>query len=123
MAADRRLRACGCAQRDLAAIGQLLLDKGSYDGKRIVPADWLQQTLNMRAKAGNNLDYGYHWYLPRQSIPGTLYAAFGNGGQHLLVAPELDIVVAITGGNYNRADRRNVPARLANEFVFGALAR
>ncbi|TCR61455.1 serine hydrolase [Bosea sp. BK604] len=109
--------------RDLAAIGQLLLDKGRYADRQVVPADWLQQTLTVRAKAGNNLDYGYQWYLPRQSMPATLYAAFGNGGQHLLVAPELDIVVAITGGNYNRVDRRNVPGKLANEFVFGALAQ
>jgi CubicO group peptidase (beta-lactamase class C family) len=108
--------------RDLAAIGQLLLDKGVHDGRQVVPADWLTQSLTARTKTGGGLNYGYQWYLPRYGTPSVRYGAFGNGGQRLLVAPELDLVIAITAGNYNRPDGWQTSVKLADEFVFGALA-
>jgi CubicO group peptidase (beta-lactamase class C family) len=109
--------------RDLAAIGQLLLDKGAHGGRQVVPAAWLEASLTSRIRTGDGLDYGYHWYLPRYGTPSVRYGAFGNGGQRLLVAPELDVVAAVTAGNYNQPDGWQTSVKLTNEFVFGALAR
>lgn len=109
--------------RDLAAIGQLLLDKGAYGGRQVVPADWLEASLTSRIRTGDGLDYGYHWYLPRYGTPSVRYGAFGNGGQRPVVAPDLDIVVAVTAGNYNQPDGWQTSVKLTNEFVFGGLAR
>lgn len=108
--------------RDLAAIGQLLLDKGRYNERQVVAASWLEQSLTSRTKTGDGLDYGYQWYLPRYGTPSVRYGAFGNGGQRLLVAPDLDLVAAITAGNYNRPGGSQTSVKLANEFVFAGLA-
>jgi CubicO group peptidase (beta-lactamase class C family) len=108
--------------RDLAAIGQLLLDKGSHAGRQVVPADWLEQCLTRRTQTKDGLGYGYQWYLGRDRSGEPWYGAFGNGGQRLVVAPRQQLVVAISAGNYNKPGNWQLPVKLTNEFVFGALA-
>lgn len=107
--------------RDLAAIGQLLLDKGSYAGRQIVPAGWLEQSLTPRTQTRDGLGYGYQWYLGRDRAGEPWFGAFGNGGQRLVIAPGHQLVIAITAGNYNKPDGWQMPVRLTNEFVFGGL--
>lgn len=109
--------------RDLAAIGQLVLDKGRHDGRRIVPADWLEQGLTPHTRLPDGLGYGYQWYLGRDQSGAPWYGAFGNGGQRLVVAPRHQLVIAMVAGNYNVPDSWKMPVRLTSEFVFGALAQ
>ncbi|SDF56120.1 serine hydrolase domain-containing protein [Bosea robiniae] len=108
--------------RDLAAIGQLLLDKGHYGGRQIIPADWVEQALTERSQRSDGLRYGYQWYLGRDRAGDPWYGAEGNGGQRLIVAPKQEIVIAVTAGNYNQPGNSRLPLRVAREFVFGALA-
>lgn len=107
--------------RDLAAIGQLLLDKGDHAGRQVVPAAWLEQSLTPRTQTNDGLGYGYQWYLGRDRSGAPWYGAFGNGGQRLIVAPKQQMVIAVTAGNYNKPGNWQMPVKLANEFVFGAL--
>lgn len=109
--------------RDLAAIGQLLLDKGSHAGRQIVPANWLEQCLTAQTQTKDGLGYGYQWYLGRDRAGEPWFGAFGNGGQRLVVAPSRQLVIAIAAGNYNKPGGERMSAKLANEFVFGALAQ
>lgn len=109
--------------RDLAAIGQLLLDEGAHGGRQVVPADWLEQSLSPRARLPDGLGYGYQWYLGSDRAGAPWYGAFGNGGQRLIVSPKHEIVVAITAGNYNQPGNSKMPVRVTGEFVFGALAQ
>jgi len=109
--------------RGLAAIGQMLLDKGSHEGRQIMPAGWLKQSLTPHTRTRDGLGYGYQWYLGRDQSGEPWYGAFGNGGQRLVVAPRQQLVIAITAGNYNKPDGWKMPVRLTNEFVFGALAK
>jgi len=108
--------------RDLAAIGQLLLDKGSRGGRQIVPADWLERSLTPQTRLPDGLGYGYQWYIGRDQSGAPWFAAFGNGGQRVVVAPRHQLVIAMTAGNYNVPDSWKMPVRLTSEFVFGALA-
>lgn len=109
--------------RDLAAIGQLLLDKGSHGGRQIIPADWVEQALTQRAQRQDGTGYGYQWYLGRDRAGNAWYGAEGNGGQRLIIAPKQQIVIAVTAGNYNLPGNSRLPLRVASEFVFGALAQ
>lgn len=109
--------------RDLAAIGQLLLDKGNYGGRQIIPTDWVEQALTERTRRSDGLRYGYQWYLGRDRAGDPWYGAEGNGGQRLIVAPKQQIVIAVTAGNYNLPGNSRLPLRVASEFVFGGLAR
>ena len=89
--------------RDLAKIGQLILNGGAWGETQVLPAPWLSDSFTPRALVRDGLQYGYHWWLGRAPSSGErLIGALGNGGQRLFVAPDSQMVVVITAGNYNR---------------------
>jgi len=92
--------------RDLGKIGQLLLQRGQWQGKQIVPAAWIAESLQPRVDTGDGLRYGYQWWSGTVEAAGgsqRWHAAFGNGGQRLFVVPALDLVVVVTAGGYDSA--------------------
>lgn len=104
--------------RDLAIIGQMLLDKGFSAGRRVVPAGWLATSFKPRAFVESGLRYGYQWWLGNLAATGKPWqAAYGNGGQRLIVIPSLGMAVVILAGNYNAADQWKMPLRLMNRIV------
>lgn len=107
--------------RDLARIGQLVLDNGVWNGRRIIAADWLAQSFVPRVKA-EDLDYGYQWWLGRMRNGKPWMAGFGNGGQRLFLAPHLDLGIVIAAGNYNAPDAWKLPVAVTN-LIFDGLKR
>ncbi|PKO11593.1 MAG: hypothetical protein CVU39_28495 [Chloroflexi bacterium HGW-Chloroflexi-10] len=93
--------------RQMAKIGQLVLQNGNWNGKQILPQDWIEQStlkhvsLHFNDSWGNG--YGYLWWLSEVKIAGTQVhsiSASGHGGQVITIFPDLNMVVVITGGNY-----------------------
>lgn len=114
--------------RDLARIGQLVLDKGVAAGRPLVPAQWLADCFTPRVSVDEYRRYGYQWYMGDfefgpQEAPRLEHwvGAYGNGGQRLYVMPELDLVVAITAGNYNASDQWVPPTRVMREVVLASV--
>lgn len=90
--------------RDMAKIGLLLLHDGRWQGRQVVPAAWIREATRKHVRLGDT-DYGYLWWRPYLNVPGGRHDALmatGNGGQKIMVWPELDMVTVFTGGNYNR---------------------
>ena len=87
---------------DLARIGQLVLQRGSWRGSQIVSADWIAASLTPRTPAFEGAQYGYHWYLlPRRDGSPTVMG-IGYGGQRLVAIPALGVVYVIFMGNYQQ---------------------
>jgi CubicO group peptidase (beta-lactamase class C family) len=90
--------------RDMAKLGRLVLDHGRWRGRQIVPAEWIAASLQPRISTGiADFEYGYLWWLGSVDWQGRKLrwaAAFGNGGQRIIVVPELDLTVVITAGAY-----------------------
>ena len=108
--------------RSLARIGQMVLDKGIWNGSRVVPASWIVTSLKPRAWAEPGLRYGYQWWLGNLVSNGKpWFAAYGNGGQRMIVVPSLKLVVVIFAGNYNTADQWKMPAKLMARIVMPAI--
>jgi CubicO group peptidase (beta-lactamase class C family) len=114
--------------RDLARIGQLLLNRGAWDGRPVVPAGWIERVLTPVVSCDEQRRFGYHWYIGDFAFKGTprdrlerWYGAFGRGGQRLFVMPGLDLVVAINAGNYNSADQWVPPIRVMREVVLASV--
>lgn len=110
--------------RDAARIGQLALDGGICDGRRIVPAEWLERSFTRHTDAGE-LGYGYQWWLgppAPDGRPGWI-AGFGNGGQRLYLGPRTGLLVMVAAGNYNDPQAWRVPAAVITELVIPALVR
>ena len=79
----------------LAKIGQLLLQKGRWQGKQLVSEKWvkLMMTNHIAVNGEHTAFYGYQmWSCP----PKGSFCADGRLGQFILVMPEQDMVVAIT---------------------------
>ena len=84
--------------RDLAKLGQLVLDDGVWHGRQIVSAGWIKQMTARQSPAGWWFGfaraYGYLWWQGRSSIDGhdiDWVGALGRGGQRLYVVPEFEL--------------------------------
>lgn len=93
--------------RDMARIGYLMLRNGEWNGARIVPAGWVAEStrpitrvneMNPERRRDGPFGYGYLWWVFDQPELGPAYegayTGLGAVGQHILVMPALDLVVA-----------------------------
>ena len=83
--------------RDYARFGQMIQQGGQWQGKQIVPADWVRQSTVPQAKDGSL--YGYQWWIPDNPSPGEVIAQ-GIYGQFIYINPTAGVVLAV-----NSADR------------------
>lgn len=103
--------------RDFLKFGQLMLNGGTWKGRRILSREFVARASATLCPL-NRIGYGYLWWsmnLPYKGREVRVYFAGGNGGQGVLVVPELDLVVETVGGSYN--------SRSGLEIQQGYLAR
>lgn len=90
---------------DLLRVGEMVLGNGAWQGRQIVPADWLKRSTEPVVAIDEFRHYGWHWYLTDLPVgtppqPEHMIVAIGWGGQRLFVVPAHDLVVAMNAGNY-----------------------
>lgn len=104
--------------RDILKVGAMYAADGKWNGQQVISSDWVEESTKARVpitpettgmtpeRFQNNYFGGsqaYIWVV-NPIVVGersyTSYQASGNGGQLLIVVPELDLVIGITGGNY-----------------------
>ncbi len=89
--------------RDMAKIGYLWLNRGRWQDRQIVPAEWLQAATEVHSRADWGADYGYgFWVYPDRTPP--IYEGLGRGGQRISVVPAKNLVVVFTGGGFEPGD-------------------
>ena len=96
--------------RDMAKIGQLYLNNGVWNGRKILSKEWIDESIETHVKITNpnwrkfeGDSYGYHWFFKTFHSGKKNFKAFlrsGWGGQLIGVFPKVDMVVVFTGGNY-----------------------
>jgi len=101
--------------RDMARLGLLMLDMGSWNGKTVIPADWVGYMTSLVTSfkdvhpyafqnAGEPGRWGFGsawWVWDQPAFPGGVYtgflqgayAAMGSGGTFITVLPAKDMVV------------------------------
>jgi len=92
------------AARDAAKFGLLYLNDGIYDGKQILPADWVEASLQTystneafvrRVGDFRDIGYGYQWWSANAGNYKVNFA-WGHGGQLIVLVDELDMVIVTT---------------------------
>jgi CubicO group peptidase (beta-lactamase class C family) len=92
--------------RDMARIGYLMLREGNWNGRQLVPRDWVREStraltpvheMNPAHRRSGPWGYGYLWWVwdgPANTghYKGA-YTGLGAVGQHITVLPALDLVV------------------------------
>ena len=97
--------------RDMAKLGQLMLNNGEWEGQQLITKDWIQQTTSTVTPfetlverygpadpEGIHMSYGYMWWLidnyqSKEEYKGA-YSAIGYGGQYITVFPAIEVVIA-----------------------------
>ena len=129
---------------DMAKVGLLYLQQGRWEDRQIVPAAWIKDSVTPHAYPKNYVDvldekgekdyeasqrnwvgmkfikpfsdgYGYQWWLDKS---GT-YTALGTSGQYIMVAPEENLVVAVT--NSSSGMGTFFPAKLLGQYILPAV--
>jgi CubicO group peptidase (beta-lactamase class C family) len=119
--------------RDLARFGQLYLCGGRLAGRTVIPPEWVIASTRARTPTGMGPAYGYLWWVADRGqlfagldMPAGSYAAYGVGGQFLLVIPTLDRVIALLAdparpGAADRTARLPKLAELVQHATDGAI--
>ena len=76
---------------DMAKIGQLYLNHGMWNGRRIVSEKWVDESTKEHSRwKVHDLSYGYLWWVYQDG-----FAAMGDGGNVIFVNTKKDMVIAI----------------------------
>jgi len=106
----------------LLKIGTMVINKGVYQQKQIVPRDWIDESMQIYTHSQfNPYDYGYLWW-QRELNDYTVLFAWGNGGQYIMMLPALGTVISITSHSESRKKSR-VSRRKLFSFIENRLIR
>ncbi len=98
--------------RDMVKFGVTLLNNGVFNGKQVIPQQWIKKcttqysnnaNINIPGHDSGSHGYSYSWWLKSYNKSEgniNMYHALGWGGQEIMILPELNTVVTFTGGNY-----------------------
>lgn len=79
---------------EMAKIGRLYLNRGVWEGKQLVSAQWIDESTKEHSRWDEmNLKYGYLWWLFDEK--DRSFAAMGDGGNTIYVNPAKNLVIAI----------------------------
>lgn len=82
--------------RDMVKMGQLMMDVGVYNGEQLVPKEWIIKSIEpVTGRIPGVENYGYLWFRRMSGNVHMIYA-FGNGGQYIIIMPELESVLTVT---------------------------
>jgi CubicO group peptidase (beta-lactamase class C family) len=90
--------------RDLAKIGQLVLNGGQWNNRPIVSKAWIEESTSPHVNGESLFFYGYQWWLGRSLVNRQeikWISAVGWGGQRMYIVPSLELVVVVMAGLYD----------------------
>ena len=117
--------------REMGKLGLLYLNDGEYDGNQIVPAQWVEDSLQTYSedawsfRIGRNytdMGYGYQWW-STQAGDHRFNVAWGHGGQQIVLLDELNMIVVVKadpfyarhGGGSWKYEKENL--NLVGDFI------
>ncbi len=111
---------------DMARFGYLYLRDGMWDGKQIIPKEWIVESTKRQIIVDPEMDYGYLFWV--QTIKDKVhnkdyfaYSAIGSGGQKIVVIPELDMVVVVTANVQSAAIDKANTQDIISDYVIPAV--
>ena len=97
------------SRRDMARLGVLYLNRGLWQGKQVVPRDWVELSTGFKTQENREYTpyaYAYQWWRMQDVEPtvamletNDVYTAIGLHGQFVLIIPHLELVVVSTAEN------------------------
>ena len=102
---------------DMAKFGVCLLHKGMWNGRQVIPADWLEAASQAHIRTDSvprhrewAQGYGYHLWVST----GGRFRGDGSEGQFCIVSPKQDMIIAATARTENLTGEHD----LFDEYLF-----
>ena len=110
--------------RDLAKIGQMLIDGGVWDEQQVVSDDWVSKATQPSVRANQMQQYGYQfWRRDWASECDPVSASYmsGNGGNNIVLLPDMDAVIILTRQHYGQRGMHQQSIRLIENYLLPAV--
>ena len=103
---------------DFAKLGSLYLHRGEFNGRRILPAEWIDASTAPALPTGfaSPSGYGRWWWTHEADGLGPYYSARGNKGQFVFVFPRKGLVITRHGRDFGGVDWSGVAEAVARAF-------
>lgn len=103
---------------DFAKLGSLYLHRGAFNGRQILPAEWIDASTTPALPTGLAFSSGYGrwWWTHEAEGLGPYHSARGNKGQFVFVFPSKGLVVTRRGRDYGGVDWSAVAEAIARRF-------
>lgn len=102
---DKEVKAFCCFNArpiDFAKLGRLYLNKGNWNGKQIVPKQWVEKSIDIKSSKNDGI-YTYQWWHTWQG-KGADFFAEGLLGQFVYVYPSKNIIIVRLGKKEGKGD-------------------
>ena len=114
--------------RDMAKFGQLFIDDGVWQSQQLISPAWIADSVAPRVDISSwssfSEAYGFQWWLDDFVYKGqsvAVYVTAGYGGQYIFCVPDLELVVAFTGHNYENGPGVQNLYRMMDEFILPSI--
>ena len=110
--------------RDLAKLGELLVDGGRWNGRQVLSKEWIAASTTPHAQARDDAEYGYllwRFHFPLGGKDPAVWAMSGNGGNYVFALPERQLVAVVTSTAYNQRYAHPQSQELFRDFILAAL--
>lgn len=111
--------------RAMLKIGRLILQKGKWNGKQLVPETWIEATIDHR---NGSRKFANQWWLEnflagdKKDRKDRAVVAYGKGGQDIFVLPEHNAVAVFTAGHYDDGNAASDSIRFFKRKIIPLLA-
>lgn len=102
------------APNDMAKIGYLFLQNGTWDGQEVVTEEWVRESIRTHHVVNYQRGYGYQWWT---DLANDAYYTSGFGGQIIFVKPDYRLIVVLTASEFSS----NWPQRLISEYILKSI--
>jgi len=111
---------------DFAKYGQLYKNEGKWNGRQIVPKQWVHKTFSKHKTIPGRLEeyYGYLFWNKKYKVGNEEYETFyctGNGGNKIFIFPDHPWVIVITASAYGRPYAHLQVDKMMTEYILPSL--
>lgn len=111
---------------DFAKYGQLYKNIGKWNGKQLIPAQWVKKTFTKYKSIPGRKDefYGYLFWNKTYIVSGKPYETFycaGNGGNKIFIFPDQPLVIVITATAYGASYAHSQEDKMMTDYILPAV--
>ncbi len=99
--------------RDFAKFGRLYLNKGNWQGRQIVPSEWVEKSTVPNLEIGGAAFYNRQWWI---GVKEGDFSCVGHLGQYIYVQPKKNLIIVRLGSSRAKEEWIDILRQIASQF-------